>query len=159
MFVTAGTGDKCVFCNQLGADKSINYKTQDFVSEIKAVTQEKGVDVILDIIGGDYLPRNLKCMSFDGRLVQIAIQNGAKSEINLLPVMLKRLTITGSTLRARSNDFKSGIAKNLLRNVWPLLDSGKIKPIIYSTFALKDADKAHHLMESSQHIGKIILTV
>ena len=159
VFVTAGTDDKCDFCIKLGADKAINYKTQDFVSEIKAITQEKGVDVILDMIGGDYFPRNLKCMDFDARLVQIAIQNGSKSEINLLPIMLKRLTITGSTLRARSNTFKSTIANKLLENVWPLLDSGKIKPIIHSTFSLKDADKAHQLMESSQHIGKIILTV
>ncbi|MCK5120458.1 MAG: NAD(P)H-quinone oxidoreductase [Methylococcales bacterium] len=159
VFVTAGSDDKCAFCTKLGADEAINYKTQDFVNEIKAITQGKGVNVILDMIGGDYFPRNLKCMDFDARLVQIAIQNGPKSEINLLPIMLKRLTITGSTLRARSDTFKSTIANKLLENVWPLLDSGKIKPIIHSTFPLKDADKAHQLMESSQHIGKIILTV
>ena len=159
VFVTAGSDDKCTFCTKLGADEAINYKTQDFVNEIKAITQGKGVNVILDMIGGDYFPRNLKCMDFDARLVQIAIQNGPKSEINLLPIMLKRLTITGSTLRARSDTFKSTIANKLLENVWPLLDSGKIKPIIHSTFPLKDADKAHQLMESSQHIGKIILTV
>jgi len=159
VIITAGTDEKCDFCTKLGADTAINYKTQDFVSEIKRLTQDQGVDVILDIIGGDYFPRNLKCMNFDGRLVQIAIQNGPKSEVNLLPIMLKRLTITGSTLRARSNPFKSEIAKQLLTKVWPLLESGKIEPIISTTFALKDADKAHQLMESSQHIGKIILTV
>ncbi len=159
VFVTAGTDEKCYFCRQLGADMAINYKTHDFVREIKTATQEKGVDIILDMIGGDYFPRNLKCMDFDARLVQIAIQNGSKSEINLLPIMLKRLTITGSTLRARNTAFKSSIANKLRENVWPLLESGKIKPIIHSTFSLKDANKAHQLMESSQHMGKIILTV
>jgi len=159
VIITAGTDEKCDFCTKLGADTAINYKTQDFASEIKDLTQGQGVDVILDMIGGDYFPRNLKCMNFDGRLVQIAIQNGPKSEVNLLPIMLKHLTITGSTLRARSNTFKSEIAKQLLTQIWPLLESGKIEPIISTTFALKDADKAHQLMESSQHIGKIILTV
>jgi len=159
VIITAGTDEKCDFCTKLGADTAINYKTHDFASEIKDLTQGQGVDVILDMIGGDYFPRNLKCMNFDGRLVQIAIQNGPKSEVNLLPIMLKRLTITGSTLRTRSNTFKNEIAKQLLTKVWPLLESGKIEPIISTTFALKDADKAHHLMESSQHIGKIILTV
>ena len=119
----------------------------------------KGVDVILDIIGGDYFPRNLQCMNYDARLVQIAIQNGAKAEINLLPVMLKRLTLTGSTLRARDDAFKAEIAQKLHKNVWPLLATGKIKPVIHSTFALNDAAFAHELMESSQHIGKIILEV
>jgi len=117
------------------------------------------VDVILDMIGGDYFPRNLKCMATGARLVQIAIQNGAKAEINLLPIMLKRLTITGSTLRARDDDFKAGIAQKLHKNVWPLLATGTIKPIIHSTFALNEAALAHELMESSRHIGKIILEV
>ncbi len=159
VFVTAGSAVKCNFCIQLGADATINYNDKDFVSEIDRITQGKGVDVILDIIGGDYFPRNLKCMGVDGRLVQIAIQNGPKAEVNLLPIMLKRLTITGSTLRARSNAFKQDIAAALLKNVWPLLESGKIQPVIDSTFILEDADKAHQLMGSSQHIGKIILTV
>ncbi len=159
IIITAGTDQKCDFCTKLGADTTINYKTHDFVNEIMDITQGQGVDVILDIIGGDYFSRNLKCMGFDGRLIQIAIQNGAKTEINLLPIMLKRLTITGSTLRARSNIFKRKIANQLLKQVWPLLESGKIKPVISNTFALKDAEKAHQLMESSQHIGKIILTV
>jgi NADPH2:quinone reductase len=159
VFVTAGSAVKCNFCIQLGADATINYNDKDFVSEIDRITQGKGVDVILDIIGGDYFPRNLKCMGVDGRLVQIAIQNGPKAEVNLLPIMLKRLTITGSTLRAISNAFKQDIAAALLKNVWPLLESGKIQPVIDSTFILEDADKAHQLMGSSQHIGKIILTV
>ncbi|MGZ4995157.1 MAG: NAD(P)H-quinone oxidoreductase [Methylobacter sp.] len=159
VIVTAGSEDKCEFCLQLGADAAINYKEQDFVEEIKRLTDNKGLDVILDMIGGDYFPRNLKCMSDDSRLVQIAIQSGPKAEINLLPVMLKRLTITGSTLRARNDTFKAAIAAQLLEKVWPLLTSGKIKPVIHSTFALTDAAEAHQLMESSQHIGKIILTV
>ena len=159
VFITAGTAEKCNFCTDLGADAAINYKEQDFVAEIKQLTQGQGVDIILDMMGGDYFPRNLKCMGFDARLVQIAIQNGPKTEINLLPVMLKRLTITGSTLRARNTAFKSKIASQLLEKVWPLLESGKIKPVIYTTFPLEQADKAHKLMESSLHIGKIILTV
>ena len=159
VIVTAGSEAKCEFCLQLGADAAINYKEQDFVEEIKQLTDNKGVDVILDMIGGDYFPRNLKCMADDARLVQIAIQSGPKAEINLLSVMLKRLTITGSTLRARDDAFKAAIAAKLLEKVWPLLESGQIKPVIHSTFALTDAAKAHQLMESSQHIGKIILTV
>ena len=159
IIVTAGSEAKCEFCLQLGADAAINYKEQDFVEEINWLTDDKGVDVILDMIGGDYFPRNLKCMADDARLVQIAIQMGPKAEINLLPVMLKRLTITGSTLRARDDAFKVAIVSKLLEKVWPLLASGQIKPIIHSTFALTDAAKAHQLMESSQHIGKIILTV
>ena len=159
VIVTAGSDAKCHRCLELGADAAINYQEQDFVAEINRLTASKGVDVILDMIGGDYFPRNLKCMAFDARLVQIAIQNGAKAEINLLSLMLKRLTLTGSTLRARDDDFKATIAQQLYQKVWPLLATGKIKPIIHSTFALNDAAKAHELMESSQHIGKIILEV
>ncbi|MEI6334795.1 MAG: NAD(P)H-quinone oxidoreductase [Methylococcaceae bacterium] len=159
VIVTAGSDAKCHRCLELGADAAINYQEQDFVIEVNRLTDSKGVDVVLDMIGGDYFPRNLKCMAFDARLVQIAIQNGAKSEINLLSLMLKRLTLTGSTLRARDDDFKANIAQQLYQKVWPLLIAGKIKPIIHSTFALNDAAKAHELMESSQHIGKIILEV
>jgi len=159
VIVTAGSEAKCYRCLELGADAAINYQEQDFVAEVNRLTDSKGVDIILDMIGGDYFPRNLKCMAFDARLVQIAIQNGAKSEINLLSLMLKRLTLTGSTLRARDDDFKATIAQKLYQKVWPLLATGKIKPIIHSTFALNDAAKAHELMESSQHIGKIILEV
>jgi len=159
IIVSVGSEAKCEFCLQLGADAAINYKEQDFVEEIKRLTDNKGVDVILDMIGGDYFPRNLKCLDDDARLVQIAIQNGPKAEINLWPVMLKRLTITGSTLRARDDTFKAAIASKLQEKVWPLLASGTIKPVIHSTFALTDAALAHQLMESSRHIGKIILTV
>ena len=159
VIVTAGSEAKCQFCMELGADDAINYKEQDFVEETNRLTDNKGVDVILDMIGGDYFPRNLKCMASEARLVQIAIQNGAKAEINLLPIMLKRLTITGSTLRTRNDAFKAQIAQKLYKNVWPLLATGKIKPVIYSTFALNDAAFAHELIESSRHIGKIILEV
>lgn len=158
VYITASSEEKCNFCTQLGADAAINYKQQDFVSKIKQLTQDKGVNVILDMIGGDYFPRNLKCMAFDARLVQIAFQRGAISKINLLPIMLKRLTITGSTLRARNNTFKKQIAEQLLEKVWPLLESKKIKPIVHTTFPLEQANLAHQLMESSQHKGKIILT-
>jgi NADPH2:quinone reductase len=159
VFITAGSAAKCQFCMELGADAAINYREQDFVQEIEKLTAGHGVDVILDMIGGDYFQRNLKCMTHDARLVQIAVQNGAKAEINLVPIMLKRLIITGSTLRARETAFKAKIAKNLYEQVWPLLKYGQIKPIIHATFSLPDAAKAHALMESSQHIGKIILTV
>ena len=159
VIVTAGSEAKCQFCLTLGADAAINYKKRDFVEKIHELTDSEGVDVILDMIGGDYFARNLKCMAADARLVQIAIQNGAKAEINLLPVMLKRLTITGSTLRARDDGFKADIAQKLHKNVWPLLATGKIKPVIHSTFALSDAAFAHELMESNRHTGKIILEV
>jgi putative PIG3 family NAD(P)H quinone oxidoreductase len=159
VIVTAGTDEKCQFCTQLGADVAINYRTQDFVEKIRTMTEGKGVDVILDMIGGDYFPRNIDCLAEEGRLVQIAIQKGAKTDLNLLPVMLKRLTITGSTLRARTVDFKVAIAKQLYKQVWPMLNNGRVKPIIYKNYPLIEANKAHELMESSQHIGKIVLTV
>ncbi|MFU8789845.1 MAG: NAD(P)H-quinone oxidoreductase [Methylobacter sp.] len=159
VIVTAGSTEKCEFCLQLGADAAINYKEQDFVEAVKQLTDHKGVDIILDMIGGDYLPRNLQCMADEARLVQIALQRGTKAELNLLPIMLKRLTLTGSTLRARDDGFKAAIAAELGNKVWPLLASGQIKPVIDSTFALSDAAQAHQLMESSRHIGKIILTV
>ena len=159
VIVTAGSQEKCHFCIDLGADLAINYHQQDFVEKIQHFTQDRGVNVILDMIGGDYFSRNLKCMAFDARLIQIALLNGIKAEINLLPIMLKRLTITGSTLRARNTQFKAKIAQQLEKNIWPLLAKKQIKPIIYQTFPLAEAAKAHALMESSQHIGKIILTV
>lgn len=159
VIITAGSEEKCNACIKLGADTAINYHEQDFVTAVHKATRNKGVNVILDIIGGDYFPRNLKCLAYDGRLVQIALQNGIKAEINLLPILVKRLTITGSTLRARDDAFKADIANQLHKNVWPLLASGKIKPIIDSTFTLDEAAVAHEYMESSQHIGKIILEV
>jgi putative PIG3 family NAD(P)H quinone oxidoreductase len=158
VYTTAGSAEKCQFCIELGAAAAINYRSEDFVERIHTLTAGKGVDTILDMIGGDYFPRNLKCLADDARLVQIAVQHGPKTEINLLPVMLKRLTITGSTLRPRSVAFKTAIARQLYAQVWPLLANGRIKPIIDSMFPLQDAAKAHALMESGQHIGKIILT-
>ncbi len=159
VFITAGTDEKLARCQQLGADVVIDYKKQDFVEEIKKVTAGKGVDVILDMVGGDYLPRNLKCLAIEGRLVQIAIQHGAKAEVNLWSLMLKRQTITGSTLRAREPVFKAEIARQLQEKVWILLADGWIKPEIYQTFPLEQAAKAHQLMESGIHIGKIVLSV
>ncbi len=143
----------------LGADAAINYREQDFVAEIADITGQTGVNVVLDMIGGDYFPRNIQCLANEGRLVQIAVQQSPKSNINLWTIMSKRLSITGSTLRARDNNFKAEIARKLLNYVWPYLESGQIKPIIHSTFPLIEAASAHELMESNQHIGKIILTV
>jgi putative PIG3 family NAD(P)H quinone oxidoreductase len=159
VLVTVGSETKRQFCLELGANAAINYQTQDFVEETLRLTADRGVDVILDIVGGDYFPRNLKCLAIAGRLVQIALQNGIKAEINLLSVMLKRLTITGSTLRARDDAFKADIARKLHQKVWPLLAAGVFKPIVHASFPLSEAALAHELMESSQHCGKIVLEV
>ncbi len=159
VFATAGSDEKCAACMQLGAEKAINYKTADFVEEIKSATNGKGVDVILDMVAGDYVPRELKCLSDDGRLVLIAFLRGSIANVDFNEVLRRRLVITGSTLRPRPTAFKGAIAKNLLNRVWPLIEAGKIKPVMHSTFVLKDASKAHALMESSEHIGKIVLTV
>ncbi|HEY5701169.1 MAG TPA: NAD(P)H-quinone oxidoreductase [Gammaproteobacteria bacterium] len=159
VYATAGTAEKCLACLDLGADSAINYREEDFVERIDAVTEGRGVDLILDMVAGDYLPKNLKCLATEGRLVQIALQNGPKVEMNLLPVMLKRLTITGSTLRPRSIAEKAQIAASLRQKVWPLLSNGSVKPVIHETFPLARAPDAHTLMESSRHIGKILLTV
>lgn len=158
VYATAGSAEKCEACKKLGADAAINYREEDFVERIEALTKGKGVNLILDMVAGDYLPRNLKCLAVEGRLVQIALQNGPKVEMNLLPVMLKRLTITGSTLRPRSVAQKAEIAASLKAKVWPLLAEGKVKPVIHATFPLQKAAQAHALMESSKHIGKILLT-
>lgn len=158
VYATAGTAEKCKACEKLGADAAINYRQEDFVQRIEDLTDGKGVNLILDMVAGDYLPRNLKCLAVEGRLVQIALQNGPKVEMNLLPVMLKRLTITGSTLRPRSVAQKAEIAAELIAKVWPLLAEGKVKPVIHATFPLEKAAEAHALMESSKHIGKILLT-
>ena len=159
VITTAGTPLKCDFCEQLGADLAINYHEQDFVAAVKDFTNQQGVNIILDMVGAAYFPRNLKCLAPEGRLVQIAIMTGAKTELDLWSVMAKRLTITGSTLRSRTDEVKAQIAQKLLTYVWPYLESRTIKPIIHSTFKLSDAAKAHQLMESSQHIGKIILEI
>jgi NADPH2:quinone reductase len=159
VLVTAGSEEKCRFCCDLGADAAINYQQQDFVEAVKQLTAGLGVDVILDSVGGDYLPRNIQCLGVDGRLLQIAVQNGVKAEINLLAIMLKRLTLTGSTLRARDDDFKAAIAHNLRQRVWPLLENRTVKPVIHAVFALNDAARAHALMESGWHTGKIMLQI
>ncbi len=159
IYTTVGSSEKAAFCEQLGATKAIDYKTQSFDEEIKALTDKAGVDVILDMVGGEYLGRNVSIMKPDGRLVQIALMGGAKAEVNLGRIMMNRLTVTGSTLRARSVEFKGRIAAALRENVWPLLESGDVAPVIHRTFALEDAAAAHALMEESSHIGKIILTV
>lgn len=158
VYVTAGSDEKCKFCEGLGASKAINYKTQKFPEVIKELTNGKGVDVILDMIGGDYTPGNIQSLGEEGRLVMINTMKGKDVQIDLSQVMRKRLSITGSMLRSRSVEFKSAIAQNLERHVWPLLISGKIKPIIHSVFPAAEASKAHQLMESSEHIGKIVLS-
>lgn len=158
VIATAGSGEKCKACIELGADHAIDYKTQDFAEEAKKLTGGKGVDVILDMVAGGYIDREVKCVNEDGRIVIIAVQGGAKSEFNAGLVLRRRITITGSTLRPRPVAFKAAIAQALRRNVWPLVESGKIKPVIHSTFAAAQAAQAHALMESNQHIGKIVLT-
>lgn len=157
VFATAGSPEKCAFCERLGA-RAVNYREEDFVERIRDFTGGKGVDLILDMIGGPYLQRNLDSLAPGGRLVLIAVQGGPKTDINLLPVFLKHLTLTGSTLRPRGVEEKAAIAASLRKQVWPLLESGRVKPIIHTTFPLAEAAEAHRLMESSRHIGKIVLT-
>ena len=159
VLTTAGTDEKCQICEELGATKSINYRTEEFSASVKSITNQKGVDVILDMVAGDYLQRNLECLADDGRLVIIAFLGGVKTTINMTDILRRRLTVTGSTLRPRSEEFKQKIAVNLLKYVWPLFENKEIKPLIYRSFALEDAAKAHRLMESSTHIGKIVLEV
>jgi len=156
VFVTAGSDDKCAACIALGAEKAINYKDEDFVAVMKS---EGGADLILDMVGGDYIPRNIKTLANDGRLVQIAFLQGAVTELNFAMMMMKRLTITGSTLRPQSDLAKARIAQDLREQVWPLIEVGKVAPVMDSTFELADAMGAHTRMESSGHIGKIVLTV
>jgi NADPH:quinone reductase-like Zn-dependent oxidoreductase len=156
--VTAGSDAKCAFCRTLGADLAVNYRTQDFVAEARAFTNKRGVDVVLDMVGGSYFARNLSVLALEGRLVQIAAaESGVIEKFNLWPVLLRRLTITGSTLRARTAAQKAEIAAALREKVWPLLDAGRVKPIIHATFPLEEARQAHELMESSAHVGKILL--
>jgi NADPH2:quinone reductase len=159
VFTTAGSSDKCSKCKELGAAVAIDYKTEDFVQVIERETAGKGVDLILDMVGGDYINRNLKCLAVDGRLVQIAFLKGPKAEINFANVMMKRQTITGSTLRPRSVAEKGAIAQALEEKVWPLVASGQVVPLIHATFPLEQAVEAHRLMESSAHLGKIVLTI
>jgi len=159
VLTTAGTEEKCQICEELGAKKSINYRTEEFSTSVKSITNQKGVDVILDMVAGDYLQRNLECLADDGRLVIIAFLGGVKTTINMTDILRRRLTVTGSTLRPRSEEFKQKIAVNLFKYVWPLIENKQIKPLIYRSFALEDAAQAHRLMESSVHIGKIVLEV
>ena len=159
VFATAGSDDKVAACVRLGAEKAFNYKSQDWVAEVRAATGGKGVNVILDMVGGDYVPRELKCLAEEGRLVFIAFLRGPKTELPIVDVMSKRLTITGSTLRPRNAEFKGYVARNLREKIWPLIESGRIKPQVYKTFRLEQAAEAHRLMESSQHIGKLVLTL
>lgn len=156
VFTTAGTDEKCAKCLELGAERAINYRTEDFVDVLKA---EGGADLILDMVGGDYIPRNVRALADDGRLVQIAFLSGPKVELNFAHVMMRRLTITGSTLRPQSDQAKADIADALRTRVWPLLEAGRVAPVMDSTYALADAAKAHAHMESSAHIGKIVLKV
>jgi NADPH2:quinone reductase len=159
VFATAGSEDKCRACEQLGAERAINYKTEDFSEIVKQLTGGKGVDVVLDMVGGDYLKREISCLADDGRLVLIALLGGARTEIDLGQVLRRRLTVTGSTLRPRPVSFKAQIARELRERVWPLIEAGKIRPVIHRTFPLDEAAQAHALMESSAHVGKIMLEV
>ncbi len=159
VFATAGSSDKCRACEDLGAERAINYKTEDFAPIVKELTGGKGVDVVLDMVGGDYVAREISCLADDGRIVIIALLGGAKANVDLGQVLRRRLTITGSTLRPRPVAFKAQIARELRERVWPLLAAGEIKPVIYQTFPLEEAAAAHTLMESSAHVGKIMLRV
>ena len=158
VLVTAGSDEKCQACLALGADHAINYRTADFVESVKTLTAGKGVNVILDMVAGAYVAREVECLADDGRLVIIAVQGGIKSEFNAGMVLRKRLTITGSTLRPRSLAFKAAIAADLKKTIWPLLAAGAIKPVVHSVFAASDAAGAHTLMESNRHVGKIVMT-
>ena len=159
VFATAGSDEKCRACEALGAERAINYRTEDFVTAVRAATGGEGVDLILDIIGGSYTPRNLAALAADGRLVQIGLQEGAAATIDLGRLLVRRLTITGSTLRPRSVEDKGRIARALRQEVWPLLEAGTVRPLVYRTFPLSEAAAAHALMESSAHVGKIVLAV
>ncbi|MBU6468491.1 MAG: NAD(P)H-quinone oxidoreductase [Betaproteobacteria bacterium] len=159
VFATAGSLEKCAFCEKIGAERAINYRQEDFVSVIKELTANQGVDVILDMVAGDYLPRELKALKDEGRIVIIAFLGGSKVQVDFAEVMRRRLTITGSTLRARELTFKKKIRDELLKHVWPLLSAGKIKTHIYQQFTLEQAGLAHRVMEESRHMGKLVLTM
>jgi putative PIG3 family NAD(P)H quinone oxidoreductase len=159
VFATAGSDEKVRACIDLGAEAAINYRSQDFVVRTRELTSGRGVDVILDLVGGEYAPRNLEALAAEGRLVQIGLQGGAKTQINLAVVLQKRLTITGSTLRARTIEEKGRLAREVERRVWPLIASGRVKPIIYATYPLERAADAHRLLDGGTHIGKIVLVV
>ena len=159
VFATAGSPEKCAACERLGAERAINYKETDFLEAVRAATGGRGVDVVLDMVGGDYFPRNIDALAVEGRLVEIATLRGAKAEITIPTVMQRRLTITGSTLRARAVAEKGAIAQAVRTHVWPLVESGAVKPIIHQTFPLADAAAAHRVLEAGAHIGKVVLIV
>jgi putative PIG3 family NAD(P)H quinone oxidoreductase len=159
VFATAGSAAKCAACESLGAERAINYREADFVAAIKEATGGRGVDVVLDMVGGDYLSRNIEVLAADGRLVQIAVLGGVKGTVNLIAIMQRRLTLTGSTLRARPVAEKAAIAAQLRAHVWPLLESGAVTPVIHATFPLRDAAGAHRVLDSGEHIGKLVLVV
>jgi putative PIG3 family NAD(P)H quinone oxidoreductase len=159
VFATAGSPAKCAACERIGAEHAIDYHQADFVAAVRALTGGRGVDVVLDMVGGDYFPRNIESLAMEGRLVEIATQRGAKAEINIMTIMQRRLTITGSTLRPRSVAEKGAVAAAVHQHVWPLLESGAVKPIVYATFPLQRASEAHRVMEAGEHIGKLVLTV
>lgn len=159
IIVTAGSDEKCQFCDDLGADHTINYKTQNWQDEVKAITEGRGVDVVFDMVAGPYIQGGINALAKDGRYLFLAFLQGPKAEINFARVLTDRLTITGSTLRPQSNEVKADIARKLKSRVWPLLDSGKVAPIIHTSFPLEEAAKAHALMESSTHMGKIMLKI
>jgi NADPH2:quinone reductase len=158
VIATAGSDDKCAACLKLGADHAINYKTHDFAAEVQRLTQQHGADVILDMVAGDYLARDLQCLADDGRVVIIAVQGGTKSQVDAGAVLRRRLTITGSTLRPRPVAFKAAIARALRERVWPKLAAGEVRPVIHQVFPAADAAQAHAMMESSTHVGKLVLT-
>jgi len=159
VLATAGSAEKCAACLRLGATRAVNYRTEDFVREVADATGGRGVDVVLDMVGGDYFPRNLETLAVEGRLVQIALLHGGKAELNLWRMMQRRLTLTGSTLRPRAIAEKGAIAAELGRVVWPLVERGRIAPVIHATFPLAGAAEAHRTMEAGHHIGKLVLTV
>jgi NADPH2:quinone reductase len=159
VFATAGSDEKARACEALGAERGINYRTEDFVAIVKTLTGGRGVDVILDMVAGDYVPREVNALADDGRLALIALLGGSKAQVDLGQILRRRLTITGSTLRPRDIAFKGAIAGNLRQYVWPLLESGAIRPVIFKSFPLAAAAEAHRLMESSEHVGKIVLEV
>jgi NADPH:quinone reductase len=159
VIVTCGSDEKCARAIAIGADHAINYKTADFVAEVQRMTGGAGVNAVLDMVGGDYVPRNLQCLAEDGRHVSIAVLNGPKTELFIPMIMMRRLTLTGSTLRPRSASFKSLVADELARTVWPHVEAGRLKPVIDSVFPLAEAAKAHARMDSGEHVGKIVLTV
>ncbi len=159
VYTTAGSDEKCAACLKLGAKRAINYKSEDFVEVIKELTDGKGVDMVLDMVGGDYITRNIRCLARKGRLINIAYLQGSKAEVNFMSVMVKQLTLTGSTLRPQSKAIKAQIAQDLKKTVWPLLEEGKIKPVIHQIFEMEEVGEAHRMMESSQHIGKLGLKI